>query len=140
MVKMNIEEKLLTLISDTVKSKYAIDLAPGMVMVEIPKDKANGDYSTNIAMRLTKQLGKKPQEIANELVSELSKDEFIEKVDVAGPGFINFIVNKGELSSVITNVIKQDENYGIIICKRNNQFYLEYCSDSRVISREYKLV
>ena len=109
---MNIEEKLITLISDTVTNKFSIDLEPGMVMVEIPKDKTNGDYSTNIAMRLTKKLGKKPQEIANELVSELSKDEFIEHVEVAGPGFINFVVNKGELTSVISNILKQDSNYG----------------------------
>ena len=109
---MKIDEKLITLISDTVKSKFDIELAPGMVMVEIPKDKANGDYSTNIAMRLTKQLGRKPQEIANELVSELSKNDFIEKVEVAGPGFINFVVNKGELTSVISNIIKQNDNYG----------------------------
>ena len=109
---MNIDEKLIKLISDTVTSKFSIELAPGMVMVEIPKDKANGDYSTNIAMRLTKQLGRKPQDIANDLVSELSKDNFIEHVEVAGPGFINFVVNKGELTSVITNIIKQDSNYG----------------------------
>ena len=109
---MKIDEKLITLISDTVKSKFDIELAPGMVMVEIPKDKANGDYSTNIAMRLTKQLGRKPQEIANELVSELSKNDFIEKVEVAGPGFINFVVNKGELTSIISNIIKQNDNYG----------------------------
>ena len=109
---MNIEEKLIKLISDTVTSKFSIDLEPGMVMVEIPKDKSNGDYSTNIAMRLTKKLGKKPQDIANELVSELSKDSFIEKVEVAGPGFINFVVNKGELTSVITNILKQSDNYG----------------------------
>ena len=109
---MNIEEKLIQLISDTVKEKFNVELAEGMVMVEIPKDKSNGDYSTNIAMRLTKQLGKKPQEIANELVSELSKNDFVEKVSVAGPGFINFIVSKGELSGVISNIIKQDENYG----------------------------
>ena len=109
---MNIEEKLITLISDTVQSKFKVDLAPGMVMVEIPKDKSNGDYSTNIAMRLTKQLGRKPQEIANELVSEFSKNDFIENASVAGPGFINFIVSKGELSSVIANVLKQNENYG----------------------------
>ena len=109
---MNIEEKLITLISDTVTNKFSIDLEPGMVMVEIPKDKTNGDYSTNIAMRLTKKLGKKPQEIANELVSELSKDEFIEHVEVAGPGFINFVVNKGELTSVISNILKQGSNYG----------------------------
>lgn len=52
---MNIEEKLIKLISDTVTSKFSIDLEPGMVMVEIPKDKSNGDYSINIAMRLTKK-------------------------------------------------------------------------------------
>ena len=109
---MNIEEKLIKLISDTVVSKFEIELAPGMVMIEIPKDKANGDYSTNIAMRLTKQLQRKPQEIANELVSELSKNEFIEKVEVAGPGFINFVVSKGELTSVISNVLKQNDDYG----------------------------
>lgn len=81
-------------------------------MVEIPKDKSNGDYSTNIAMRLTKVLGKKPQDIANELAKELVQNDFIEKADVAGPGFINFIVSKGELSSVISNVLKQNDNYG----------------------------
>ena len=66
MFSMNIEEKLIKRISDTVQGKYSIDLAPGMVMVEIPKDKANGDYSTNIAMRLTKQLGKKPKQVLKE--------------------------------------------------------------------------
>ena len=112
MLSMNIEEKLLKLISDTVKSKFNLELPEGMVMIEIPKDKSNGDYSTNIAMRLTKQLGRKPQDIASDLVEELGKDKFIEKVSVAGPGFINFIVSKGELSSVITNVLKQNKDYG----------------------------
>lgn len=109
---MNIEEKLLKTISETVEKQFSIELAPGMVMVEIPKDKSNGDYSTNIAMRLTKVLGKKPQDIANELAKELVQNDFIEKADVAGPGFINFIVSKGELSSVISNVLKQNDNYG----------------------------
>ena len=109
---MNIEEKLLKTISETVEKQFSIELAPGMAMVEIPKDKSNGDYSTNIAMRLTKVLGKKPQDIANELAKELVQNDFIEKADVAGPGFINFIVSKGELSSVISNVLKQNDNYG----------------------------
>lgn len=109
---MNIEEKLIELIGKTVTNVFNVELTQGLVMVEIPKDKTNGDYSTNIAMRLTKQLGKKPQEIANKLVEEFIKDSFIEKADVAGPGFINFIVNKGELSSVISKVISDDNNYG----------------------------
>jgi len=112
MLVMNIEEKLIKLISDTVVNKFSIELEQGMVMIEIPKDKSNGDYSTNIAMRLTKKLQRKPQEIANELVSELSKNDLIEKVEVAGPGFINFVVSKGELTSVISNVLKQNDNYG----------------------------
>ena len=125
---MNIEEKLIKLISDTVINKFNVELTEGMVMVEIPKDKANGDYSTNIAMRLTKLLGRKPQDIANELVSELSKDEFIEKVSVAGPGFINFVVSKGELSGVISNVLKQADSYGASDKYKDVTIDVEYVS------------
>ena len=107
-----IENKLINTISQAVKSKFDLDLNEGMVMVEIPKDKANGDYSTNIAMRLTKQLGRKPQDIARELVEELSKSDLIEKVKVAGPGFINFVVNKGELTNIITTIINKGHEYG----------------------------
>ncbi len=107
-----IENKLINTISQAVKSKFDLDLNEGMVMVEIPKDKANGDYSTNIAMRLTKQLGRKPQDIARELVEELSKSDLIEKVEVAGPGFINFVVNKGELTNIITTIINKGHEYG----------------------------
>ncbi len=107
-----IENKLINTISQAVKSKFDLDLNEGMVMVEIPKDKANGDYSTNIAMRLTKQLGRKPQDIAGELVEELSKSALIEKVEVAGPGFINFVVNKGELTNIITTIINKGHEYG----------------------------
>ena len=107
-----IENKLINTISQAVKSKFDLDLNEGMVMVEIPKDKANGDYSTNIAMRLTKQLGRKPQDIASELVEELSKSDLIEKVEVAGPGFINFVVNKGELTNIITTIINKGHEYG----------------------------
>ena len=107
-----IENKLINTISQAVKSKFDLDLNEGMVMVEIPKDKANCDYSTNIAMRLTKQLGRKPQDIASELVEELSKSDLIEKVEVAGPGFINFVVNKGELTNIITTIINKGHEYG----------------------------
>ena len=68
---MNIEEKLLQTITETVKEKYSIEPEEGMVMVEIPKDNSNGDYSTNIAMRLTKILRRRPQEIALEIKEEL---------------------------------------------------------------------
>ena len=62
------------------------------VIVEIPKDKRNGDYSTNIALTLTKDLGKNPMDIANMIVENIS-DDMIEKSEVVRPGFINIFIN-----------------------------------------------
>ena len=107
-----IEKNLVELIKNALKSRYSLDIDANQIMIEIPKDKSNGDYSTNVAMRLAKELKKAPAIIANELKLELEKNDLLEKVDVAGPGFINFIVNKGELSSVIANVLKANEKYG----------------------------
>ncbi|MDO5440525.1 MAG: arginine--tRNA ligase [Erysipelotrichaceae bacterium] len=107
-----IENNLIDLIKASLKEKYGLDVDNSLVMIEIPKDKANGDYSTNIAMRLAKELKKAPVMIANELKEVLEKSDLLERVDVAGPGFINFIVNKGELSGVISNILKQEDNYG----------------------------
>ena len=77
---MNIENRLYQLISDVIKEKYEIDPDTFSVVVEIPKDTKNGDFSTNVAMRLTKLLKRKPQDIAQEIVEELSKADFIDKV------------------------------------------------------------
>ena len=107
-----IENSLIEIIKKALKDTYDLDVDESMVMVEIPKDKSNGDYSTNIAMRLAKNLKKAPVVIANELKDSLSNNELIESVEVAGPGFINFIVNKDELSSVISNILKANDNYG----------------------------
>ena len=59
-----IEQNLVDTIKAVVKEKFDVDTDEGMVMIEIPKDNANGDYSTNIAMRLTKLLRRNPREIA----------------------------------------------------------------------------
>ena len=107
-----IENSLIEIIKKALKDTYDLDVDESMVMVEIPKDKTNGDYSTNIAMRLAKNLKKAPVVIANELKDSLSNNELIDSVEVAGPGFINFIVNKDELSSVISNILKANDNYG----------------------------
>ena len=110
---MNIEEKLVSSISEIVKEKYQIEPEEGMIMVEIPKDNSNGDYSTNIAMRLTKILKRRPQEIAQEIKEELlSRVEDINDIDIAGPGFINFWMKKDAMANVINTVIEAGDRYG----------------------------
>ena len=109
---MNIENRLYQLISDVIKEKYEIDPDTFSVVVEIPKDTKNGDFSTNVAMRLTKLLKRKPQDIAQEILEELSKADFIDKVEIAGPGFINFFVKKTSLAAIINTVVKAGDDYG----------------------------
>ena len=110
---MNIEDKLIAVIKAIIKEKYQIESEEGMVMVEIPKDNSNGDYSTNIAMRLAKLLKRPPFQIAPEIKDELLKrvDE-IEKIDIAGPGFINFWLKKDAMANVINTVIQAGNKYG----------------------------
>ena len=83
------------------------------INIEIPKDKSHGDYSSNIAMQLTRQLHRNPREIANAIVGALNKeDASIEKVEIAGPGFLNFYMKNDALTSIIKEVLKEGENYG----------------------------
>ena len=83
------------------------------INIEIPKDKSHGDYSSNIAMQLTRQLHRNPREIANAIVDALNKeDASIEKVEIAGPGFLNFYMKNDALTSIIKEVLKEGENYG----------------------------
>lgn len=79
----------------------------------VPAQKIHGDYATNIAMLLTKVLKRNPKEIASEIISNLVFDNtIIEKIEIAGPGFINFYFNYTYVTSVIKDVFKNLENYG----------------------------
>lgn len=85
--------------------------APNVVL-EHPADTKNGDYSTNIALTLSKQLGKNPREIAEQIVSKIEKAEDIEKVEVAGAGFINFYLSRDFFAKSIQSVLSDGEKWG----------------------------
>ncbi|WP_437881910.1 arginine--tRNA ligase [Pseudomonas sp. LRF_L74] len=72
-------------------------LAPA-IQVENTKDKSNGDFASNIAMMLSKQAGMKPRDLAEKLVAALPADDGIAKVEIAGPGFLNFFQNSDALA------------------------------------------
>jgi len=82
------------------------------VYIEIPNDTSHGDYSSNIAMQLSKELKKNPREIAEEIVNNLENIEEVEKVEIAGPGFINFHVSNKYLLDVLGDVLEKKDEYG----------------------------
>ncbi|WP_431029039.1 arginine--tRNA ligase [Lysinibacillus sp. LZ02] len=83
------------------------------IHLETPKDKANGDFATNLAMQLTKVAKKPPRAIAEAILENLdTAGTDIEKIDIAGPGFMNITVRKDFLAGVVKAAFEQAENYG----------------------------
>lgn len=83
------------------------------VVFNIPANPEHGDYSTNIAMISAKSAKKNPRQIAQEIIDSLQLDEkIITKVEIAGPGFINFYFNPASITSVIERVFEQKESFG----------------------------
>lgn len=123
----NIEKILVGNIEKVLEEKFQIK-EEGLVMVEIPKSNANGDYSSNVAMRLSKALKKAPVMIASEIKEELEKVETIEKIEIAGPGFMNFWIKKDELASIINTIISKGSNYGENNVGNGTRILMEYVS------------
>src|SRR5699024_5347342 len=83
------------------------------IQLEKPRDKEHGDFATNVAMQLTRIAKRAPREIAEEIVSNLDYAKAqIERVEIAGPGFINFFVKEDFLAEIVPTILKQKENYG----------------------------
>ena len=126
---MNIEEKIVNTLKVIVSDLYQIEPEEGLVMVEIPKENSNGDYSTNIAMRLTKILRRRPQEIAAEIKEELLKRlDIVSSIDIAGPGFINFWLKKDAMANIINTIIVQGDAYGSSDAGKGLKVLEEYVS------------
>jgi arginyl-tRNA synthetase len=85
---------------------------PDEVVVERPKNPEHGDYATNVALRLAKPAGRPPREVAEVLAGELRALPGIDRVDVAGPGFLNVTIAQGALGRIAVDAVSAGESYG----------------------------
>ncbi len=96
------------------------------VKVEYPVSSEHGDYSSNLAMQISKDLKKNPREIAEKIISFLPKNDFIKQVKVEGPGFINFFLSKNVLNQEIDKILEQKDEYGSSDLGKNKTIIVEY--------------
>ncbi|OAQ20268.1 arginine--tRNA ligase [Thermosulfurimonas dismutans] len=97
--------------------------------VEPPREEAFGDYATNAALVLAGRLKRPPRELADELAGKLSaRADLFSKVEVAGPGFINFFVAPGYWQSVVKEVLSRGEDYGRSELGRGRKVQVEFVS------------
>lgn len=97
------------------------------ILIEVPKNIEYGDYSSNIALTLSKELKTNPFDIANNIKEHIN-NENIEKIEVVRPGFINFYVNKKYLFKNLNKILQEKENYGKTNYGNNKKINLEYVS------------
>ncbi|MCY9095255.1 arginine--tRNA ligase [Bacillus inaquosorum] len=131
---MNIAEQMKDVLKEEIKAAV---LKAGLaeesqlpnVILETPKDKTHGDYSTNMAMQLARVAKKAPRQIAEEIVAHFDKGKAsIEKLDIAGPGFINFYMNNQYLTKLIPSVLEAGEAYGETNIGNGERVQVEFVS------------
>jgi arginyl-tRNA synthetase len=98
------------------------------VLVEPPREPAHGDMATNAAMVLAKDAGKKPRELAEAIADRLRADVLIDKVEVAGPGFINLTLNRSVWIGALRAAIAAGREFGRSDLGRGEKVNVEYVS------------
>ncbi|MGA9173205.1 MAG: arginine--tRNA ligase, partial [Thermoactinomyces sp.] len=99
------------------------------IVLEVPREKAHGDWATNIAMQLTRIARKNPREIAQKIVAEIDRQQGgIRDIQIAGPGFINFFLDRSFLTDVLVEIKRSGAAYGRSDSGKGEKINVEFCS------------
>jgi len=121
---MDINENIKTKITDYLNEK---GLSSVEAVLDTPKDSTHGDLTTNIALQAAKQLQKAPIEIATEIADLFAGNSQIDKVEVAGPGFLNFHLNKSLVKEVVNTII-ESADFGTSDWGKGQTWLIEHTS------------
>ncbi|SHE63112.1 arginyl-tRNA synthetase [Modicisalibacter ilicicola DSM 19980] len=96
--------------------------------VEATRDKAHGDYASNLAMLLAKPSRRKPRELAEALIEALPTSAAVEKVEIAGPGFINFFAATDAVAQIVPTVLDAGDSFGRSLAGAGEKVQVEFVS------------
>ncbi len=119
MLKLKIKNLIEKIIFENFKKKIAVELMPPQIF-------SFGDYSTTIALKLSKTLKKNPQEIAQIIKNNFPKDDLIEKIDIIKPGFINFWISKSKLINHLNLTSKNQFQFQEFNLGKNKKIMVEF--------------
>ncbi|PLA75220.1 arginine--tRNA ligase [Hydrogenovibrio sp. SC-1] len=127
-MKQQVAELLVDVIAILKQESILPEEASPRVNVENTRDKAHGDFATNLAMMLTKLVGKPPREIAEMIVTRLPQNRAVVKVEIAGPGFINFFMNEAAKLDIVETVLAETTEFGRCNVGQGKSVLVEYVS------------
>lgn len=106
------QEQLIAQIRGAIEQTLGLIDFQGEIPIERPKNRDHGDYASSIALQLAKQLGRSPREVASLLQERLIAEANLAKVEIAGPGFINFTLNRSSQAELVKTIINAGKSYG----------------------------
>ena len=127
---MDFNTKLNSLLLDAIKQAgLNVDPSSFTFAIDIPKDNKNGDYATNVALQISKIVKGNPKAIAEQIKAKIELEKNgLEKVEIAGPGFINFFVSKTMLADNLKEILKQASDYGKTKLAETQSYNVEFIS------------
>lgn len=127
--ELELKEKIMDALGRAV-ADGVLDEAPlPAFIIEVPKERQNGDYSTNVAMAGAKAFHKAPRVIAQAIVDRLDlADTVFDRAEIAGPGFINFFLGNRFYAAVLEDLMAQGENYGRSDYGKGKRVLVEFVS------------
>ena len=133
MPSVNIFAEMLERVRATGEALVAAGILPSgidqsRVTVEPPRDAAHGDMSTNAAMVLAKDAGRKPRELAETIAERLRADVLVAKAEVAGPGFVNITLRSAAWADILRAAVRLGSGYGKIDIGNGAPVNVEYVS------------
>lgn len=124
-------EQIEALLTAAIATLIANDTLPANVTPRIvldrPRDKSHGDFATNLALMLAKPAGLNPRALAEAIIAALPENDLLESSDIAGPGFINFSVNKNQLIDQL-EAAWADDNLGVPMATQPDTVVIDYSS------------
>lgn len=129
-----VRKEIKTLVEKSIKNlqeKKILSKIEGLeIEVEKSKEENFGDYFTNTAVFISKILKKAPKEVANSIKLEMENldSKIFQKIEVAGPGFINFFLSKGYLQKQLLEILEKEEKFGKLNIGRNQKVQIEFIS------------
>ncbi len=121
--------ELLTSTANTLKDDGVLNIETiPPLKVDRTRDPSHGDLASNIALMLAKPAGMNPRQLAQTIVEALPSVDWVEKAEIAGPGFINFFLKSDAANAVIANVLEQGENYGFNTSGEGVKVQIEFVS------------
>lgn len=126
------KNEIQSLLTQAVAKLQADNILPADINPDIQvtrtKDASHGDFACNLAMMLAKPVGKNPRVVAQSLIDALPTSPHVNKVEIAGPGFINFYLNANSTLSVIDSIHQQGERFGLSSIGAGRRVQVEFVS------------